>query len=35
MVADRVPAADYPRLVAYSVAAEQLGAFRELPMDAV
>ena len=35
MVPDRVPAADYPRLVAYSAAAEQLSAFRELPMDAV
>ncbi|MEV8470181.1 glutathione S-transferase [Ralstonia sp. UNC404CL21Col] len=35
MVPDRVPAADYPRLVAYSVAAEQLSAFRELPMVAV
>jgi len=35
MVADRVPAADYPRLVAFSVAAEQLGAFREWPIDAV
>ena len=35
MVPDRVPAAVYPRLVAYSAAAEQLGVFRELPMDAV
>nr|WP_311528423.1 glutathione S-transferase [uncultured Ralstonia sp.] len=34
MVADRVPAADYPRLVAYSVAAEQLGVFRETPINA-
>ena len=34
MVADRVPAADYPRLVAYSVAAEQLGVFRDTPIDA-
>ena len=34
MVADRVPAADYPRLVAYSVAAEQLGVFCETPINA-
>jgi len=34
MVSDRVPAADYPRLVAYAVAAEQLGVFRETPIDA-
>ncbi|AJW43899.1 MULTISPECIES: glutathione S-transferase [Ralstonia] len=35
MVADRVPAADYPRLVAYSAAAEQLSVFRDTPIDAV
>lgn len=35
MVPDRVPAADYPRLVAYSVAAEQLSVFRDTPIDAV
>lgn len=34
MVPDRVPAADYPRLVAYATAAEQLEVFRSLPMDA-
>lgn len=34
MVPDRVPAADYPRLVAYAVAAEQLDVFRALPIDA-
>ena len=34
MVPDRVPAADYPRLVAYAMAAEQLEVFRTLPMDA-
>ncbi|WP_296226994.1 glutathione S-transferase [Ralstonia sp. UBA689] len=34
MVPDRVPAADYPGLVAFSAAAEQLAAFREWPIDA-
>lgn len=34
MVPDRVPAADYPRLVAYAAAAEQLDVFRALPIDA-
>jgi len=33
MVKDRVPASDYPRLVAYSAAAEQLDVFREWPID--
>lgn len=34
MVPDRVPAADYPRLVAFATAAEQLDVFREWPIDA-
>lgn len=35
MVVDCVPVTDHPCLVAYSVAAEQPSAFRELPVDAV
>ncbi|KHK57325.1 glutathione S-transferase [Ralstonia sp. A12] len=34
MVADRVPAASYPRVAAFSAAAEQLDVFRALPIDA-
>ncbi|MHA6823754.1 glutathione S-transferase [Ralstonia pseudosolanacearum] len=33
MVSDRVPAADYPRLAAFSAAAEQLDVFRETPIE--
>ncbi|AKZ27827.1 glutathione S-transferase [Ralstonia nicotianae] len=33
MVSDRVPAADYPRLAAFCVAAEQLDVFRETPIE--
>ncbi len=33
MVPDRVPAADYPHLAAFSAAAEQLDVFRETPIE--
>ncbi|APC67252.1 glutathione S-transferase [Ralstonia pseudosolanacearum] len=33
MASDRVPAADYPRLAAFCVAAEQLDVFRETPIE--
>ncbi|WP_459203767.1 glutathione S-transferase [Ralstonia pseudosolanacearum] len=33
MVSDRVPAADYPRLAAFSTAAERLDVFRETPIE--
>ncbi|MHA6910517.1 glutathione S-transferase [Ralstonia pseudosolanacearum] len=33
MVSDRVPAVDYPRLAAFSAAAERLDVFRETPIE--